>query len=88
MVPVGSYHNGSIWPFDNGLIAEGFDNFGFNEEHKRIKYAVLHAIKQFKTPLELYCAQEDGRVKEWKRGRTRASKTQAWTAATILDFTT
>jgi glycogen debranching enzyme len=26
-----SYHNGSIWPHDNGIIAEGFARYGFND---------------------------------------------------------
>jgi glycogen debranching enzyme len=26
-----SYHNGSIWPHDNGLIAEGFSRYGFDD---------------------------------------------------------
>ena len=31
-----SYHNGSVWPHDNGLIAQGFANFGFKEEALRL----------------------------------------------------
>jgi glycogen debranching enzyme len=82
-----SYHNGSIWPFDNGLIAEGFENFGFKGESEQLKTAVLTAIKQFQTSIELYCSQ-DGEVKEWRKGKLHSAQTQAWTAATILDFTT
>jgi glycogen debranching enzyme len=26
-----SYHNGSVWPHDNGLIADGFSRYGFDE---------------------------------------------------------
>lgn len=26
-----SYHNGSVWPHDNGLIAEGFSRYGFDD---------------------------------------------------------
>jgi glycogen debranching enzyme len=26
-----SYHNGSIWPHDNGLIAAGFSRYGFDD---------------------------------------------------------
>ena len=83
-----SYHNGSIWPFDNGLIAEGFENFGFKSESRKIKQAVLHAVGHFGTMLELYCA-EDGTIKEYKeKGGHFGAHQQAWTAATILDFTT
>jgi len=84
-----SYHNGSIWPFDNGLITEGFENFGFKKEAEQVKKAVLNAISYFGTPVELYCVEKDGTIKEYisERGHHGAHK-QAWTAATILDFTT
>ena len=26
-----SYHNGSVWPHDNGLIADGFSRYGFDD---------------------------------------------------------
>jgi glycogen debranching enzyme len=26
-----SYHNGSVWPHDNGIIAEGFSRYGFDD---------------------------------------------------------
>jgi glycogen debranching enzyme len=26
-----SYHNGSVWPHDNGLIAAGFSRYGFDD---------------------------------------------------------
>jgi glycogen debranching enzyme len=26
-----SYHNGSVWPHDNGIIAAGFSRYGFND---------------------------------------------------------
>jgi glycogen debranching enzyme len=82
-----SYHNGSFWPFDNGLIAEGFENFGFNKEAKMMKTAVLGVIKEFNSPIELYCLK-DGKTIEYKEGDIRSAKKQAWTAATILDFIT
>lgn len=82
-----SYHNGSIWPFDNGIIAEGFENFGFSKESLMIKSAVLKAMTHFNSTVELYCLK-DGKVAEYREGNIRASKKQAWTAATILDFTT
>lgn len=84
-----SYHNGSIWPFDNGLIAEGFENYGFKKEARKIKDAVLSAVSQFGTPIELYCVELDGKLKEYtEESGNYGSHNQAWTAATILDFTT
>ena len=84
-----SYHNGSIWPFDNGIIAEGFENFGFHKEAQKIKEAILHSILHFNTAIELYCIDKDGSLNEYKeKSGHLGSKIQAWTAATILDFTT
>lgn len=83
-----SYHNGSIWPFDNGLIAEGFENFGYKKEANKIKESVLSAVSQFGSAVELYCAV-DGTLKEYvEKGGHYGAHKQAWTAATILDFTT
>src|SRR5580693_10033246 len=31
-----SYHNGSVWPHDNALIAAGFARYGFRREAARI----------------------------------------------------
>lgn len=84
-----SYHNGSIWPFDNGLIAEGFENFGFKKEAEKVKQAVLNAVSQFGSAVELYCVDTNGVIQEYIEENGRyGSHDQAWTAATILDFTT
>jgi glycogen debranching enzyme len=31
-----SYHNGSVWPHDNAIIAQGFSMYGFKEEALRL----------------------------------------------------
>ncbi len=31
-----SYHNGSIWPHDNSIIALGFLNYGFTEAFEKV----------------------------------------------------
>ena len=31
-----SYHNGTVWPHDNSLIAAGLDRYGYREEALRI----------------------------------------------------
>lgn len=38
-----SYQNGSVWPHDNGLIAEGFKRYGFVDEVGRIAKGVCDA---------------------------------------------
>ena len=51
-----SYHNGSVWPHDNALIAAGLMRYGFVEEAQRIATAVLDAADAFGGRLpELFC---------------------------------
>jgi glycogen debranching enzyme len=42
-----SYHNGSVWPHDNSLIAQGFKRYGFAEEAGRVARAVSGAAGFF-----------------------------------------
>ncbi|MBI4526111.1 MAG: amylo-alpha-1,6-glucosidase [Deltaproteobacteria bacterium] len=52
-----SYHNGSIWPHDNALVAAGLSRYGFREEVKRIFQALFDACLSFELRRlpELYC---------------------------------
>jgi glycogen debranching enzyme len=38
-----SYQNGSVWPHDNGLIAEGFKRYGYAAEAGRVAHDVYKA---------------------------------------------
>lgn len=77
-----SYHNGSIWPHDNCLIAMGFSRYGFKREAKRVADAIFDAAayqEQRRLP-ELYC----GFLRRPRRGPVRypvACSPQAWAAA-------
>jgi glycogen debranching enzyme len=42
-----SYHNGSVWPHDNALIAAGLMRYGFVEHAQRVAEAVLAAANCF-----------------------------------------
>jgi glycogen debranching enzyme len=42
-----SYHNGSVWPHDNGLIALGFKRYGFVAETTRLARAMSDAASYF-----------------------------------------
>jgi len=42
-----SYHNGSVWPHDNAIIAEGLRRHGFHEEAKRVATAIFEAAAHF-----------------------------------------
>ena len=57
-----SYHNGSVWPHDNAVIAEGLLHYGFEREARRIRDAVL----------DLAAAEHDRRLPELVAGYPRA----------------
>ncbi len=42
-----SYHDGSVWPHDNALIAAGLRRYGFREEANRVAAALLEAAPYF-----------------------------------------
>jgi len=79
------YHNGTVWPHDNSLIAAGLARYGFREEAARIAFATLEAATFFRYRLpEVFAG--------YRRGRTSfpveyptASSPQAWaTGAPLL----
>ena len=60
-----SYHNGSIWPHDNAIIAAGFKRYGLNQETQRVATALFDAgfeSTDSRLP-ELFCGfdREEGR---------------------------
>jgi len=80
-----SYHNGSVWPHDNAIIAEGVARYGFKE-------FALHLLRSFyeaslymdlhRMP-ELFC----GFVRRPGEGPTLypvACSPQSWAAANVL----
>jgi glycogen debranching enzyme len=79
-----SYHNGSVWPHDNAIIAAGLLACGFTAEFARIRSA-LH---------DLALTQTDLRLPELFGGYPRAThpplaylescRPQAWAAAALL----
>jgi glycogen debranching enzyme len=80
-----SYHNGSVWPHDNALIAAGLARYGHREETARIfegLFASSTYIDLRRLP-ELFC----GFARERSQGPTFypvACSPQAWSAATPL----
>ncbi len=79
-----SYHNGSVWPHDNALIAAGLSRYGFHECARRIRDALF----------DLAESQEDNRLPELIAGYPRRSgppipypvacRPQAWDAAALI----
>ena len=80
-----SYHNGSIWPHDNSLIAAGFSRYGYKTEAARIFEGVFAAssyIALRRLP-ELFCGFPRRRG-EGPVFYPVACSPQAWATATPL----
>jgi glycogen debranching enzyme len=78
-----SYHNGSIWPHDNALIALGFARYGFKHSVAHLFKALFDAgsYMDLRRLPELFC----GFRREKRRGPTLypvACAPQAWASAT------
>ena len=80
-----SYHNGSIWPHDNAMIAIGFANYGFKQRAAALFEAMGAAASQMELRRlpELFCG--------FKRSRGHAPTLypvacapQAWASAAPL----
>jgi glycogen debranching enzyme len=80
-----SYHNGSVWPHDNSLIAAGFARYGHKDAIDRVFKGLFDAASymELRRLPELYCGFGRGR----ERGPTLypvACSPQAWAAGTPL----
>ncbi|HLH50432.1 MAG TPA: amylo-alpha-1,6-glucosidase [Roseiarcus sp.] len=82
-----SYHNGSVWPHDNALIAAGFARYGFRQDAAKIFEGVFAAstFVDLRRLPELFC----GFPRQRTQGPTSypvACIPQAWAAATPLSM--
>jgi glycogen debranching enzyme len=80
-----SYHNGSVWPHDNGLIAMGLARYGHKEATAQIFNGMFDAAAymDLRRLPELFC----GFVRREHNAPTQypvACSPQAWASATVL----
>ena len=79
-----SYHNGSIWPHDNALIALGMARYGLKQEAAQVfagPCSTSASYQELRRLPELFC----GFTRRRHRGPTAypvACSPQAWAAAT------
>ena len=80
-----SYHNGSVWPHDNALIAAGLARYGYADQALRILTGLFDAsimVDLHRLP-ELFC----GFTRQPGQGPTRypvACEPQAWAAGAVF----
>jgi glycogen debranching enzyme len=76
-----SYHNGTVWPHDNAVIAKGFSNYRFTELAARVFDGLLEAMRYFRDRRlpELFCGmpQSSGNLVRYPV----ACSPQAWASA-------
>ena len=82
-----SYQNGSVWPHDNGLIAQGFKRYGYADQANAVAKDVLGAASFFmlnQLP-ELYAGvqRDDGNFPVQYLG---ANVPQAWAAGSVFSL--
>jgi glycogen debranching enzyme len=83
-----SYHNGSVWPHDNAIIAAGLLRYGFVKEAQRIASALLEAADYSDGRLpELFCGFSREQVAVPVPYPTACSP-QAWAATTPIMLVT
>jgi len=81
-----SYHNGSVWPHDNAIVAAGLMRYGFVEEANRIVAGLFEAASYFGARLpELFCGFDREQYPEPVSYPASCSP-QAWAAATPLSL--
>jgi glycogen debranching enzyme len=78
------YHNGTVWPHDNSLIALGLARAGRREEAERVVRALLDCAPFFDYRLPELFAGGDRRRDEAPGVVPTSARPQAWSAGTPL----
>jgi glycogen debranching enzyme len=79
-----SYHDGTVWPHDNGLIAAGLARYGRREEAGRIAMAMFEAAAYFDHRLPEVFAGYPRSLTTFPVQYPTACSPQAWAAGTPL----
>ena len=82
-----SYHCGSVWPHDNGIIAEGFKRYGLIDETYQVIRGVFDAVEHFEAsrPPEVFAGiKREGLFDFPVLYPSGANIPQAWATGTIF----
>jgi glycogen debranching enzyme len=80
-----SYHNGSVWPHDNALIAAGFSSYGLQQHVAKIvegMYEASHQVELHRLP-ELFCGFHKRPDTSGPTLYPVACSPQAWAAGSV-----
>lgn len=77
------YHNGTVWPHDNSLIACGLYRYGYQREAARVASALVDAAAYFFYRLPEVFAGYDRAETDFPVEYPTASSPQAWASGTI-----
>jgi glycogen debranching enzyme len=84
-----SYHNGSVWPHDNSIVAAGLAAYGFQAQAEVVARAVLEAglrLGSGSLP-ELFCGfPRDMRFNSGPVEYLVSCHPQAWAAGSVFEF--
>jgi glycogen debranching enzyme len=78
------YHNGTVWPHDTSLAAEGMRRYGFRDEASRLCLALYEAAAHFAFRLPEVFAGFPRAATEIPVEYPTASRPQAWSAGAPL----
>lgn len=83
-----SYHNGSVWPHDNSLIAAGLARYGYKEQAGKLLAAILDAstFMELNRLPELFCGFHKRPGGEGPTLYPVACSPQAWAAGAAYLF--
>ena len=78
------YHDGTVWPHDTAIIAEGLRRYGFRRDASRLAWALFEASAAFENRLpEVFAGFERG-ITTLAVEYPSASSPQAWAAGAPL----
>jgi glycogen debranching enzyme len=78
------YHDGTVWPHDTAIVAEGLRRYGFRDEANRVAWALFEAADAFDYRLPEVFAGYDREATTVAVEYPTASRPQAWAAAAPL----
>ena len=80
-----SYHNGTVWPHDNSIIAMGLSHYGMQREALQIlsgAYAAARNFRHYRLP-ELFCGMSKGEQEQPVSYPVSCSP-QAWASGAVF----